>query len=141
MVITDEFKFPRRPAVDTGESPLRLREIAGINPLLPVNHYSGRWRKGKNRPYLQGVEENLSDEAEKDLQLLIKQVNDNLEKTNIAIHLGLIKDENGYALDIYDCTSGVACFLVKDETVHISELPKLLTNLQKEVGILIDLTI
>ena len=87
------------------------------------------------------MEENLTDEAERDLQLLISQVNSNLEKAKIAIHLGLVKTKTGYALDIYDCTSGLACFLVKDEGIHIKDLPKLLANLQQEVGILIDLQV
>ncbi|MCB2181713.1 MAG: hypothetical protein KQH63_06800 [Desulfobulbaceae bacterium] len=139
MVITDEFKFPRPPIRDTGESPLRLREISGIDPLLPINHHPNRWRKEKNRPYLEEVEENLTDQAEKDLQLLIDRVNRNLEESHVAIHLGLVKLEKRYALDIYDCTGGQVCLLVKDDAVHISDLPKLLKNLQEQAGILIDL--
>ncbi len=103
-----------------------------------MNHHPGKWEKGKNRPYLKEVEENLPDEAERDLLLLIHQVNDNLEKSHVPIHLGLVREKNGYALDIYDCTDGISCKLVKDETIHLEDLPDLLKNLQQEAGILID---
>ena len=141
MVITDEFKFPRPPRLDTGESPLKVKEIDGMSPVLPINHYTRRWREERNRPYLEEVDENLPPGAEKALQMLISKVNRHLEEANVAVHLGLVKEENGYALDIYDCTSGLACFLVKDDSIHINDLPELLRNLQQEVGILIDLQV
>lgn len=106
-----------------------------------MNHYTRKWQKGKNRPYLEGVDENLSDEAERDLQLLIHQVNDNLKKSNVDIHLGLVKEKNGYALDIYNCTDGLSCKLIKDEKIHLQDLPDLLKNLQQEAGILLDITV
>ena len=106
-----------------------------------MNHYTRKWQKGKNRPYLEGVDENLPDEAERDLHLLIQQVNDNLEKHHVSIHLGLVREKNGYALDIYDCTDGLSCKLVKDEKIYIQDLPDLLKNLQQEAGILLDITV
>ncbi|MFH1215044.1 MAG: hypothetical protein V1706_00935 [Pseudomonadota bacterium] len=141
MVITDEFKFPRPPRIDTGESRLIIREIGGLSPVLPINQYRKKWRRGENRPFVEGVEEDLTDEAEKDLQLLVSQVNQNLEKAGIAIHLGLVREDGGYALDIYDCTSGFVCQIVREEAIHIKDLPNMLKNLQQEAGILIDIKV
>lgn len=141
MVISDEVKFPRPPRIDTGESPLTIREIAGINPVLPIKQYQKKWRRGENRSYVEGVEAHLTDEAERDLQLLVSQVNRNLEKAGIAIHLGLVREEGGYALDIYDCTNGLVCRIVRDEAIHISDLPSMLKNLQQEAGIMIDIKV
>ncbi len=106
-----------------------------------MNHHSGKWQKKKNRPYLEDVDENIPDTVEKELRLLIQQVNNNLKKSNIHIHIGLVKEEKGYALDIYDCTDGISCKLVKDETIHLQDLPDLLNNLQQEAGILLDCTV
>ena len=139
MVITDEFKFPRPPRIDTGESPLTIREIEGLDPVLPINRYRRKWRRGETRPYEEEVVERLSDAAERALHRLIQQVNDNLEHGDIAIHLGLVKGERGYSLDIYDCTSGFICERFKEEEIHIRDLPIMLKNLQQEAGILIDL--
>ncbi len=105
-----------------------------------MNHHSGKWEKKKNRPYLKDIDENIPDSAEKALRLLIQQVNTNLQKSQVPIHIGLVKEEKGYALDIYDCTDGISCKLVKDEPIHLQDLPDLLKNLQQEVGILIDCT-
>lgn len=112
-----------------------------MNPILPVNHYTRRWEKGKNRPYLEEDGENPPDETERDLLLLIQQVNDNLKKSHVPIHLGLVREKNGYALDIYDCTDGFSCKLIKDDTIHLQDLPGLLKNLQQKAGILIDLSV
>jgi hypothetical protein len=141
MVITDEFKFPRPPRIDTGESPLTIREIEGLDPVLPINRYRKKWRKGENRHYAEEAAEGLTDAAERALHHLVHQVNQNLQNADIDLHLGLVREERGYALDIYDCTSGFICERVKEEAIHINDLPNMLKNLQQEAGILIDVQV
>ncbi len=142
MVITDEFKFPRPPRTDTGESPLRLKEIPGLDPLLPVNQYTRKWQRGKNWPPPQERrEEELTDQSEKDLHLLVKSVNENLTKLNVAIHIGLVRHETGYGLEIFDCTNNFVCRIIKDKAIHITDLPQMLRNLQEEAGIIIDVKV
>lgn len=141
MVITDEFKFPRPPRIDTGESPLRLKAIPGMEPMLPVNHYTRKWQRDKNKPSFEKFEETQPDQTEKNLHLLINQVNENLDKLNIAIHISLVRHETGYSLDIYDCTNNFICQLIKDKAIHITDLPQMLRNLQEEAGILIDVKV
>lgn len=141
MVISDEIKFPRPPRLDSTPAPLLIREIDGLSPVLPINHYTKKWRKGAHRPTIERVDDSLSDAAERALQELITQVNENLGKANVPIHIGLVREEEGYALDIYDCGSGVVCTIVREESIHINDLPAMLRNLQQEAGLLIDLIV
>jgi hypothetical protein len=140
MVITGEYRDPPRRRIDTGEAPLKLREIAGISPTMPLNYIQKQYRHGTGASYLESVDETLPEGAERALQLLILQTNQDFISHDIAIHLGLVKSSEGYQLDIYDCTDGHVCKLVKDKTIHIEELPKLIRNLQQEAGILLDTT-
>ena len=140
MVITGEYKFPPRPRVDTGESALKTGEILGVSATLPLNYIQKQYRHGTGASYLESVDETLPEGAERTLQLLIFQANQDFASHDIAIHLGLVKSSEGYRLDIYDCTDSHVCKLVKDNTIHIEELPKLIRNLQQEAGILLDTT-
>ena len=140
MVITAEYKFPPRPRIDTGESPLKLEAISGLSPTLPLKYIEKRYQHGTGYNYIEEVEEALPEGAEKTLQALIFQANQNFLTHGVAIHLGLKKSQEGYELDIYDCTDGNICKLVKDDTVHIEDLALLVRNLQQEAGILLDTT-
>ena len=140
MVITTEYKFPPRPRIDTGEAPLRLKEIPGVSAMLPLKYIEKRYRHGTGTSYIEEVEEVLPEGAERTLQTLIVQANQDFASQGIEIHLGLKKSDTGYALDIYDCTDGHVCKLVKDENIHIQDLALLVRNLQQESGILIDKT-
>ena len=140
MVITAEYKFPPRPRIDTGEAPLKLREIPGISPVLPLRYIEKKYRQGTGFNYIEEVEESLPEGAEKTLQALIIEANQDFIARGVDIHLGLKKTDAEYELDIYDCTDGNVCKLVKDDAVHIEDLVSLVRNLQKESGILIDTT-
>ncbi len=138
MVISDEIKFPRKPVV---ESPAGKREPEKINtiiPVLPVKRFWRKWQKKRDRGFVKGVEENLPEGAERTLQLLIDKVNRNFLAHHIEIHLALVKSENGYELDVYDCTDNRVCLLVREDEIHLDDLPNLLRNLQSQSGILID---
>ncbi|MBC8318003.1 MAG: hypothetical protein H8E41_08855 [Desulfobulbaceae bacterium] len=138
MVITGEYKFPPRPRIDTGESPLKVSEIPGVSPTLPINFIRKQYRHGTGTGYLETVDDTLPEGAERALQFLILQANSDFASHGIDIHLGLVKSGEGYKLDIYDCTDGHVCNLIKDNIIHIEELPVLIRNLQQEAGILLD---
>jgi hypothetical protein len=141
MVITTEYRDPPRRRIDTGEAPLKIREIPGLSPTMPINYIQKQYRHGTGTTsYLEAEDENLPEGAERSLQLLILQANNDFVSYGVDIHLGLVKSSEGYQLDIYDCTDGHVCKLVKDETIHIEKLPGLIRNLQQEAGILLDTT-
>jgi len=62
----------------------------------------------------------------------------NQEKQGIDMHLRLEKEEDGYVLDVFDCTDQKVCNLISDIEVPLDQIPHLIENLQKEVGLIID---
>ncbi|MEA3547511.1 MAG: hypothetical protein U9R66_07595 [Thermodesulfobacteriota bacterium] len=138
MVITDEFKFPRPPRIEPGVRDRGVDRIDGIIPVLPVKRYWRKWRKNKDRHHLKGVDDSLPDGAEKTLQILVDKVNENLQKHQVPIHLGLVRVHNGYEIDIYDCSDNRVCKIIREDAVHLEDLSTLFRNLQEESGILID---
>lgn len=135
MVISDEFKFPRPLDWTKFSDPRRVKEIYGISAIMPIKHIQRRWYKS---PGEERDEAGEDDHVGMALQLLIDQVNASLEAHEVEMHISLLRKEDGYALEIYDCTDMEACRIIKAETVNISELPLLLKNLQEGAGLLVD---
>jgi len=141
MVITTEYRDPPRRRIDTGEAPLKIREIPGLSPIIPINYFQKQYRHGTGvASYLETGDEILPARAERSLQLLIIQANNDFSSHGVDIHLVLVKSREDYELDIYDCTDGHVCKLIKDDTIHIEKLPGLIRNLQQKAGILMDTT-
>ncbi len=134
MVISDEFKFPRPLDWSKFSDPRRVKEIYGISAVMPIKHVQRRWYRGhEERP-----EEEERSDVGLALEQLVDQVNASLEAHGVEIHIALVRKEEGYALDIYDCTDLDVCRIIKTESVDISELPLLLKNLQEGAGLLVD---
>ena len=138
MVITDEFKFPQPPRIEPGARGRGVDRIDGIISVLPVKRYWRKWRKNKDRHYLKGVDKSLPDGAEKTLQILVDNVNENLQKHQVPIHIALVRIDNGYEIDIYDCSDNRVCRIIRENEVHFEDLSTLFHQLQEESGILID---
>ncbi len=138
MVITDEIKFPTHPVLDYSGKKRQVEKIDSITPVLPVKRFWRRWQKNKDRIFVKGVEENLPEGSEKMLQILIDKANQNFIAHHIDVHLALVKGKDGYEIDVYDCTGNRVCQLIRDDEIHLDDLPNLLRNLQRQSGILID---
>ena len=80
----------------------------------------------------------FSSPEEASVRRLVDQVNAHLEAQQILIHLVLIKDDHGYGLDLYDCSTNEQCSIIGDVVIDLNDLPVLLKNLQQEAGILLD---
>ncbi|MBU0680895.1 MAG: hypothetical protein KKD73_05690 [Proteobacteria bacterium] len=135
MVISDEFKFPRPLDWSKFSDPRRVKEIYGISAVMPIKHIQRRWYNSPAEEREEAGEDNHVGMA---LQQLVDQVNASLQVHGVDIHISLLRKEDGYALDIYDCTDLKACRIIKAENVNISELPQLLKNLQEGAGLLVD---
>lgn len=134
MVITDEFKFPRPLDWSKFTDARQVREVYGVSAVLPIKHIKRRWqRTHEERPTKE--EENQVGLA---LDQLINQVNHNLEAHGVDIHIVLQRKEDGYGLDIYDCTGEDACRIMQAKSVDLADLPVLLKNLQEGAGLLVD---
>jgi len=60
-------------------------------------------------------------------------------KHQVPIHLGLVRVNDGYEIDIYDCSDNRVCKIIREDGVHLDDLSTLFRNLQEESGILIDI--
>lgn len=138
MVISDEIKFPRPIKVDSYKSEKKIDALDGIAPAVRIGAFKKEWQRrkgverGKREPTFLGFDE------ERAIRSLIYKINDHLEEQNILIHLVLIKEEDGFTIDVYDCTSGDTCKVIHDIIINVEDVPTLLRNLQQESGILID---
>ena len=73
-----------------------------------------------------------------EVRRLMEQINANLEECHVKIHLALVENQAGYAVDVYDCSTGDVCRIIKDITINVDELPALIVKLQQEAGIMLD---
>jgi uncharacterized FlaG/YvyC family protein len=69
---------------------------------------------------------------------MVERVNSNLEKHGILVHLVLKKDNDGFSVDVYDCTSNEVCEIIRDMVVDLNDLPALIRKLQQETGFIVD---
>ncbi len=134
MVISDEFKFPRPLDWSKFSDLRRVKEVYGVSAILPIKHIQRRWHRSTERR----TAEEDGNHVGLALQQLIDQVNASLKAHGVEIHIALLRKEEGYALEIYDCTSLEVCRIIKTEAVNIAELPLLLKNLQEGAGLLVD---
>lgn len=136
MVISDEIKFPRPIKVDPYRTEKKIDPVDGTPPVTRIGAFSREWQRRRQeqqerRPY-------TGPNDEESVRRLVDTVNTHLKNQDIQIHLLLIRDENGFAIDVYDCTRGDRCEIIGDVVIDLEDLPVLLKNLQQETGILLD---
>jgi len=137
MVISDEIKFPRPVRIDPYRTEKKIDPIVGASPVLRIGAFKREWHRAREERR-QGGRGPLPSGDEISLRRLIEGVNAHLERQNILIHLVLKKDENGYAIDVYDCSYNDCCTVVGDVVIDLDDLPELLIRLEQEAGILLD---
>ena len=69
---------------------------------------------------------------------MVERVNGNLEKNGILVHLVLKKDDDGFSVDVYDCTSNEVCEIIRDMVIDLNDLHALIRKLQQETGFIVD---
>jgi hypothetical protein len=125
---------PFGPAVPRSENPGPVRRPT---PVIRIKRYQGRQEQAKQRPGGKGPAL-IPAADEKMLRLLLRQFNDNLERHGIPLHLVLLVEDEGYLLEIYDCTRQQVCMVLRDLEIQAGDLPALLGKLQREAGLLVD---
>jgi hypothetical protein len=139
MPISDPIKFPyRNPLSSQTVSPYLIPKLPPVNNITftaRLNEFKKKFKKPSEKQKQSKAV--LSKEKLIQIKSMIRKLNNDLEQQGILIHLILIKDEDGYAIDVYDCTDE-NCAVVSDLIINIDDMPSLLRNLQKESGMLID---
>lgn len=139
-MVVYEVKNPQPAPVYTGKPDERKAEpVDALSPPARIGRFRKVWRRYRQRATSRRKKVLLSPAAERDVRSLIDTVNSHLDRNNIQIHLVLMQDEKGYALDVYDCTDNQVCRIVRDIVIDLDELPVLLGNLQEETGLLVDI--
>ena len=77
--------------------------------------------------------------AERSSRQMISQVNEDLAANGLPLRLVLVKNNEEYSLDIYDCSDDTVCRLSQEVHIDLKELLTTLDNLQHETGIIINI--
>ena len=136
MVISEEIKFPRPIRVDPYRREKKVEPIDNLSAVARIGAFTRDWQRNREDRRNQSNVSPTPEEAS--VRHLVQQVNTHLENQNILIHLVLIKNQDGYSLDVYDCTGNEQCSIIGDVVIDLNDLPMLLKNLQQEAGILLD---
>lgn len=134
-----EIKNPA-PVPPEKAAPFRedLEPVETVKALARVKRFKREWRRAKERESPGKTKVSLTPEGERDVRSMVERANSDLQKHGVLIHLSLIRDDEGFYIDVYDCTDGKVCNIVRDILIDVDELPHLLRNLQKETGLIID---
>lgn len=138
MVISDEIKFPRLPKVEPYKADKKVEAVDGPMPVARIGAFKREWNRRRGEEQAAQERENFLTADEETIKKMVARVNNRLEEQQIQLHLLVIKGDDGYMIDVYDCTSGDRCTIVRDIVIDLEDLPILLRNLEEETGILVD---
>lgn len=139
MVISDEVKFPRLPKIEPFRADKKVESVEGPMPVARIGDFIREWSRRRGEGQTRPGREKFSSTDGGTLKKMLDRVNARLEEQRILLHLMLIRDaDGGYMIDVYDCTGGDRCSIVRDIVIDPDDLPLLLRNLEEETGILVD---
>ena len=138
MVISDEIKFPRPIRIDPYRADRKVEAVDNVPPIARIGAFKREWNRRRGEAFQGRQPQPLGPDEADGVRLLVERVNTSLADHNVLLHLVLLKTDEGYLVDVYDCTSQTACTVVRDLEVSLEDLPVLLRNLQEEAGLLID---
>jgi len=139
MVISDEIKFPRVLPVEAYRADRKVEAVEGTPPIARIGAFKREWNRRRGSAQRQASRAAaLSAEEAAAVRFLLERVNASLDDHRIMLHLVLIRTDEGFAVDVYDCTGNESCTVVRDFEMAISDLPFLLRNLEEEAGLLVD---
>ncbi len=140
MVISDEMKFPPPVRVEPYKGGEELEVVEGVAPLKRIGDFQQAWGRAREEAGRQARQKKGADlpGGPQQVKELVEQVNRRLTDQGILLHLVLVRDEEGYTLDVYDCTDNEVCTVIRDFIVHVDELPLLAYKLENRIGLLVD---
>lgn len=130
-VVTNVQPKPSRPDL---EPAIPVQQSKAIGRLLGGRReQGGHGREGRRRSMIAA-----DDVAMREVQRLIEEINAQLAAQGTMIHLTMVVNEEGVAIDLYDCSDGDTCRCIHDISIDIMDLPILLARLTKKTGIMVD---
>lgn len=124
------------------------REVAPAAPIVGVRPPGDarlrqllfRAREGGRLGSVEYISRNTVGQAEKSIRHTLGQVNEEMAAHGLPLHLVFAKNENGFALDVYDCSYDEACRLSYNVPIPLDRLAGVLGNLSRETGVIVDTT-
>ncbi|ADH86961.1 hypothetical protein [Desulfurivibrio alkaliphilus] len=139
MVISDEYKFPRVLPVDPFRKRRRVEEVDPVPAVARIGAFRREWNRNRGGEQQSAPRpRNLNAEQEQEVRRQVRHANRKFEEQGIFLRLVLSRREDGFHLDVYDCTDNTMCQLAADLVITLDELPTLLRNLEDEAGLLVD---
>lgn len=77
--------------------------------------------------------------TERSIQQMVNQANEDLAANGLPLRLVLAKNDEGYSLDIYDCSDETLCRLAQEVPLDLNHLLTTLDNIQHETGIIVNI--
>lgn len=141
---------PNDPAPQPGAPKPIDKEVPPTAPVVKTRPVGdSRYRQALQGSRVEGLVGNASGydttrttmaQVEKSIHLAISQANTDLNAHGSDLHLVFAKHENGFALDVYDCSYNEACRLSYDIAISLDNLGSVLGNLQHGTGVIVDTT-
>lgn len=138
-MVVHEIKNPM-PAQPTKLVPeeRELDPVFAASAIARVKRFKQEMEKNREFERRRQGRRPLTPETHRTVREMVEHVNANLEKNGILVHLVLSKNEEGYAVDVYDCTNNQVCEVIRDIYIDLDDLPSLIRKLQQETGFIVD---
>lgn len=138
MVISDEFKFPRPITPAPYRSERKVGAVDGITPIARIGAFKREWSRSREEERRRQEGAYSSPADGQSVRRLVERVNNHFANQSISLRLVLTSAENGYGIDVYDCTETDRCVIIGDVIIDPTDLPLLLRKLEQETGLLLD---
>jgi len=130
-VVTSALPKPHRPDL---EPAVAVQQAQAIGRLLGGRReVADHGREGRGRRKVA-----LDSAAMREVKRLVEEINAQFMAQGTRIYLTLVADDDGVALDLYDCSDGNVCRSIHDISIDIGDLPILLARLTQKTGIMVD---
>lgn len=138
MVISDELRFPVVQPVKKFHKERKVEEIFELTASSRIGAFKREWYGQRERGRRPPRRRHLNDGEKRGVREQVERANRNFERQGTPLRLVLTRTEEGYLLDVYDCTGDTVCQVAHDIHISLDELPTLLRNLEGEIGLLVD---
>ena len=138
MVISDEIKFPRVLPVDAFRKKRRVEEVFAIPGIARIGDFRQEREQQREQQRPPPKRRPLNDSEVRAVRYQVQRANRDFEQQGVQLRLLLTRTDDGWLIDVYDCTDDTVCQLAADLHLTVDELPALLRNLEAESGLIID---
>jgi hypothetical protein len=119
--------------------PVPIGRVRPIDPLVLRQEWEKR-KITKRKEVGHPVEtESRPPLAEKVIRDLVRKANEDLAASGVPLHLVLARNEEGFALDVYDCSDNAVCEVTQEVPLDLHNLLITLDNLEHETGIIVNI--